>query len=248
MSADFTLQPIRTEPAYRVAAQALRKKIVDGEIEVGAVLPSETAMAELLEVNRSTIREAIRLLEENGIVARKPGGKKLYVTVPKSADLSNRVSTAMLLKQITLEELWGTMMVLEPATAEGAVEHADADDLAALEENLRRTRDNLDDSDALLGLDLEFHTLVSLACGNRAIQLARAPVGELFYPAVGAMLRRLNAGERMLVAHTKIVQAIKDRDAVTAGEWMRKHIVDFRRGCELVGLDMDSPARGPSKR
>lgn len=248
MPVEFSLQPIRTEPAYRIAAQALRKKIVDGEIEVGSVLPSETAMAELLEVNRSTIREAIRLLEENGIVARKPGGKKLFVTVPKTTDLSNRVSTAMVLKQITLEELWGTMMVLEPATAEGAVRHADADDLAALDENLRRTQASLDDSDALLELDLEFHNMVSLACGNRAIQLARAPVGELFYPAVGAMLRRLKAGERMLVAHTKIVDAIKARDAATASEWMRKHIVDFRRGCELVDLDMSSPARGPSKR
>ena len=78
MSDKYAWAPIRTEPAYRVAAQALRTRIVTGEIAVGSVLPSETAMAEMLEVNRSTIREAIRLLEENGIVARKPGGKKPF--------------------------------------------------------------------------------------------------------------------------------------------------------------------------
>ncbi|WP_420419881.1 FadR/GntR family transcriptional regulator [Pacificispira sp.] len=246
MSDKYAWAPIRTEPAYRVAAQALRTRIVTGEIAVGSVLPSETAMAEMLEVNRSTIREAIRLLEENGIVARKPGGKKLFVTIPTRADLSERMTTAMVLQEITLEELWATMIALEPAAAAAAAGNATDAHITALEANLKATEANIDNKESLLELDLEFHELIADACGNRALQLSREPIGSLFYPAFDAVFSRLNAGERLLVAHTRIVDALKARDRETAVEWMRKHIVDFRRGVELANLDMSRPAKGAS--
>lgn len=243
MPGEITLEPIQSEPAYRIAARVLRSKILAGEIEIGSVLPSETAMAELLQVNRSTVREAIRSLEENGVVARRPGGKKLYVTVPRRAELSNRMTAAMVLQKITVRELWGAMMVMEPALAAEAAGNIEPEQISALERNLAETARHLDDRESILKLDLEFHDLIADAGGNRALQLSREPISELFYPAFEAVFQRLSAGERLLTAHRHIVDALKVADAGAASEWMRKHIVDFKRGYDLANLDIDTPVK-----
>ena len=241
MASSFSLDPIQTEPAYRIAARALREKIVSGEIAVGSALPSEMAMAALLSVNRSTVREAIRSLEETGVVARRRGGKKLFVTAPPPETLSDRMTTAMVLHKITGEELWRSMLGLEPGTAALAARHATEEQLAALEANLAASESRMTDAAAIPALDLDFHDLIAEASGNRAIQLARQPLGALFYPAFEQIFQHLDAGSRMLDAHRAIVEALKARDAATAEEWMRKHIVDFRRGWELAGLTLSAP-------
>ncbi|KAJ54375.1 hypothetical protein ACMU_18280 [Actibacterium mucosum KCTC 23349] len=235
------LQPLHTEPAYKLAARTMRERILNGDIKVGEVLPSELALADLLQVNRSTVREAIRLLEENGIVSRKPGGKKLFVSIPKSTDLSGPITGAMILQKVTLNELFRTMHVLEPAIARDAALYASPEQIAALEANLAQTEAQAGDDAMLSELDIAFHNLMSEACNNRAILLSRQPISELFYPAFDAVMKRLNAGERMLAAHRHIVDAIRARDPKTAEDWMRRHIEDFRRGYELANLDIDLP-------
>ena len=241
MSKNISLEPIHTEPAYRVAAASLRTKILSGEINVGEVLPSETSMAELLGVNRSTIREAIRLLEENGIVARKPGGKKLFVTVPQRSELSNRMTAAMILQKIKIDELYRTMLILEPPIAVAASKFATDAQILALEENVLSTETNLSDNQAVLELDVEFHDLLCEASNNRAIQLCRDPISDLFYPAFSGVIKSLNASERLLAAHKNILEALKNGDAGVAEEWMKRHIEDFRRGYELANLDIETP-------
>lgn len=241
---ESVFKPVQTEPAYRVAARTMRERILSGDIAVGDVLPSELALADLLQVNRSTVREAIRLLEENGIVSRKPGGKKLFVSVPQGADLSSRVTDALVLQKIKIDELYRTMQVLEPAIAADAADHVDASQLTRLADNIRATEDNLHDSSAVARLDIEFHDLLAEACGNRALVLCRLPIGELFYPAFNAVMLRLNAGARLLAAHQAIYLAVKSGDADTAKAWMTKHIVDFRRGFDLANLDIETPITG----
>jgi len=103
------LSSVRSEPTYELVARAIEKKILDGLIAHGDVLPSETAFAAQLGVNRSTLREALRALEQNGLVHREPGRKKLRVSAPRTADLSRRFASAMLHQQVSFEELYEAM-------------------------------------------------------------------------------------------------------------------------------------------
>jgi len=244
----ISTEPTNGAPAYRVIAQSVERQILSGELKIGEVLPSELALAERLGVNRSTVREAIRLLEENGIVRRRQGGKKLFVSIPEDAKTSQRLTTSLVLQEVTFAELWDVMYALEPVAARRAASRIDSATLEALRDNIARTATNVKDLDYLVEVDLEFHRLVALASGNRALQLCRQPISGLFYPAFDAVIRRLNAGERLLAAHTKIFEAIEANDERTAEEWMRKHIVDFHRGFELANLDIESavdPGRTP---
>ena len=58
------------------------------------------------------------------------------------------------------------------------------------------------------------------------------------------MIRALSPGERILVAHQHVYDAICAGDQEKAEEWMEKHMRDFRRGIELGNLGFDKPVRG----
>ena len=230
--------PIQGARSYELVARAIEKRILDAEISPGDALPSETAFAAQLGVNRSTLREALRSLEQNGLVTREQGRKKLRVSAPQPKDIARRVVSSMIIQKVSILELYEAMCVLEPACAASAATRREPDDIAALEDNLARTRQALDDRESLVKLDIAFHHLVGHAAGNRALELARQPLSGLFYPAFYPVMSRLNAAERLLAAHTHIVDAIRQGDVATARAWMERHITDFRRGCELADLDM----------
>lgn len=241
----MTFDKIQQEPAYRVVANAIEQGIMSGAIKAGDPLPSETALAEQLGVNRSTVREGIRLLEENGLVRRRDGGKRLFASIPGAQELGRRMSRAMVLHEVTFEELWEIVMVLDPCAAEHAARRARPEDLEAIEDNLRRTHEALGgDHGKIAALDIEFHSLVAEAAHNRALILSREALGRLFYPAFDAVFSRLNAGGRLLFAHQAIVSAIRLQNAKDARDWMERHVVDFRRGYELASLDISDPVGG----
>jgi DNA-binding FadR family transcriptional regulator len=233
--------PARAERTYETIARAIEKLIADGSMAPGEVLPPETVFAAQLGINRSTLREALRTLEQNGLVHREPGRKKLQVSSPRTTDIARRVTSAIIAQRVTFEELYEAMRALEPASAAGAAQRREAADIVALEDNLARSRQALDDRASLTALDIEFHRLVAQAAKNRAIDLAREPLSDLFYPAFYAVMSRLNAAERLLVAHGHIVAAIREHDVATARSWMERHITDFGRGYELANLDMQEP-------
>lgn len=240
------LKQEENEPIFRTIARAIERQIVGGALRPGDRFPAEMDLAEQLGVNRSSVREAIRLLEQNGLVAREPGRRKLRVTIPSTVDLSKVVSTAMVLRKVTFDDLWEAMYALEPAAAAAAAERRDDSLLEAMEANLRRTELALDDSSSLTALDVEFHDLIAHAAKNGAIELARQPLGQIFYPAFYGVMSRLNAGPRLLFAHKTIFEAVRDRDTAKATLWMQKHIKDFKRGYHLANLDMTQPIQPPT--
>ena len=113
--------------------------------------------------------------------------------------------------------------------------------LDKLRANLDTTADRLDDPIALAEADVEFHDLIAQAAENHALLLAREPLGALLFPAYGTVIQRIGPGRRLFDAHNRIFQALEAGDAETTQDWMTKHIVDFERGCELAGLNLDDP-------
>lgn len=228
-------------PAYRVVFETIEREILEGRLKPGDRLPSETALAQQLGVHRSTTREGLRLLEQSGLVQRR-GGRRLFAAVPRQDELATRASRALVLQQVTFNELWQLLMALEPAAATMACETITPEEITALEDNLMRTRQVVAEGASFAKLDLEFHAIIAGATRNRAWLLAREPAAMLLFPADELMLPYLpQAGHRLIEAHMRILAALKNRDGAMAEEWMRKHVIDFRRGYETAGLSLDDP-------
>ena len=241
------VSPIQTERAYQAVTRLIEAKILGGEWAIGSVLPGEFALADAFGVHRSTIREAIRVLEQEGLVQRRPGGKQLLVNAPAVGHVASRMRAAIVLQEITFRELWQTMLILEPAAAEAAAKYADEKDIEELEANLEATRRASTNPNELVILDMEFLEIVARASRNRVLQLCRVPIGQLLYPTFLPVMQRTEAAPRLLKAHDAILAAIKGGDSQDARNWMHRHIVDFRRGYEQADLDIDKPVIWPGQ-
>lgn len=226
-------------PAYKLVFDAIEGGILSGRLQPGDPLPAETALADQFGVNRSTVREGIRLLEQAGLVSRA-GGKRLRVTLPHFMELASRASRALVLHQVTFRELWEAAMAVEPVATRHAAERIDPAALAALARNIDEMKRATDDTDRFVRLDIAFHDLVAQASRNRVLALAREPIGLLFLPAGRVILPRLKTFRRVIDAHTYIHDALKAGDPAEAERWMTRHMADFKRAYELTGYDLDA--------
>jgi DNA-binding FadR family transcriptional regulator len=237
---NHSFAPLSHRPAYARVSEQIREAILSGRIPTGELLPTETALAAQFGVTRSTVREAIRLLEQSGLLGRA-GRKRLTVSLPSLESASRAINAAMLMHRVTFKDLWEISMGLEPLAARLACATRDAHDLERLQTNLQRTRAAFDDDEELLEAEIEFHDLVARATRNHALLLARQPLNQLFYPAYRPVIERLKPGRRILESHQRICEAIRANDPDTAAEWATKHMRDFRRGILMAKLDFEGP-------
>jgi GntR family transcriptional repressor for pyruvate dehydrogenase complex len=232
---------ISATPAYRLVAEAIEQRILSGAMRAGEPLGTEAELVKQFGVNRSTVREGIRLLEQDGLI-RRESNRRLSVGSPYHDRLATRSTRALILSQVTFRELYEAAMALQIATIEAAAERADAAAIAAMEDNLRRTELVLDDPKAVALLDSEFHTMIGKASANRVLQLAREPSDMLVFPTTELVLRQVKVGPaRLLEAHRRMLDAIRGRDRDGARLWARRHINDWRKGFERAGNDLDQP-------
>lgn len=228
-------------PAYKQLALQITKLVMSGSLKHGAPLPTEATLCEQFGVNRSTVREGIRLLEETGLV-RRSGGKRMLISRPTQEEVGDQIERAMVLHEVTFMELWETAMLLEPMTARLAAINLRQEELEALEWNVKQTEKAVATGAPLLALDIEFHNLIATAVHNRVLLLTREPMSRLFYPTFDVVLSRVEgSGTRLLKAHKAILSALKVREPDDASKWMEKHIRDFRRGYEATGFGLQTP-------
>lgn len=234
-------EPIKAPSAYKMVAEAIEREIAAGRLKPGDEIGTEAALVRQFGVNRSTVREGIRVLEQSGLV-RREAARKLFVCTPHYRNLSSRMSRALVISEVTFRELFEAAMALELGAIEGAVANATAGDIDAIEENLREAEAALADPVRLAGTDARFHALIARAAHNRVLELAREPAMLLFFPTSEMICRNVPEGaRRMIDAHRELLAAIRERDLSRALLWTRRHVTDWKKGFERTGRSIDEP-------
>ncbi|MGD0748124.1 MAG: FCD domain-containing protein [Acidimicrobiales bacterium] len=195
---------------------------------VGEVLGSETDLLERYEVSRAVFREAVRLVEHQGVARtrRGPGGG-LVITEPTVGAVIDAVVLYLHRVDARLDEIFEARIILEEIACQLASERTDENDLAEL-------RRFADDKPVDPGGDpREFHALVASISGNSGLELfvdVFNRVAQLYSPD----WQRLGSGVAAETrhAHSMIAEAIMAGDAGLARNRMRKHLqaeADFFR-------------------
>jgi DNA-binding FadR family transcriptional regulator len=231
------VQPIKIARAYEQLAGLLRERITSGDLRVGDRLPSESALAEQAGVSRSTVREALRILEQGGLVER--ASPRIMVVADRSEDPGFReLRKALRQHNVTFHHLHEAMMTLDPELTRFAAIRADRSDLNELNEALATQEKHLDHMAEWSRLDVEFHSMLAEISANPALVIAREPISQLLMPALYRFMDTRDMAEHATKYHRRIVEEIEVRDPDTAAAVMRRHINDWRTAWERRGLDL----------
>jgi DNA-binding FadR family transcriptional regulator len=238
MSVEFA--QIQIEPAYRKVAAAIGGRILDRSLREGDRLPPETELARQFGVNRSTVREALRELESNGLVMRRPGSKLMSVSRPQHVAIAEAVSRGLVLHDVTFLEVWEALSLLEPPIAEAAARARTPADLLAIEAGAHQFAADNSNTETAVHRAAEFIRSVGRATHNQVLMLAQEPPLRLLEPSLQVMIDKVpQARSRIVTAQRKITEALRDRDAEGARTWMSRHIRDFRKGYEIAGIELE---------
>lgn len=224
--------------AYEQLAEVLRESIHQGVLREGERLPSETKLAQQAGVSRSTVREALRMLQEGGLIERS--SPKVMVVRRQTEDPGHREVTAALRRRnVTFHHLHEALLTIEPELTRLATERADEADIAELRQNLEAQQRHLEDFHEWCRLDLEFHLAIAEMSGNPALIVTRAPITNLLLPVLSRFIDSPSLTTHALRYHHRILAEIEARDPELAAVVTHRHINDFRIAWEKAGLDFE---------
>jgi GntR family transcriptional regulator, transcriptional repressor for pyruvate dehydrogenase complex len=234
-------EAIRAEPAYRKVAEALMERILDRTLSHGDRLPSETELARQFGVNRSTVREAVRELQGNGLLGRRRGSKLLVVTRPEANHVAEGVSRALVLHDVTYRDVWEALTILEPPIAEAAARRRTGADLAHIAAAATNFAANNKATESAAFHATEFFRTVGAATHNRILMMGHEPLLQLLEPSLRSMMDKVpQSRTRIVAAEKRILEAVRAKDTETARNWMTRHIRDYSKGYEIAGVDLQS--------
>ena len=221
-----TLEPKVGRRLYEDIVQQFHLLIRQGELEHGARLPSERAMAEQFKVSRSSVREAIRSLELQGLVVTKRGSG----TFINTQDLESVV--ALLASTLssgpgaldTLDDIFEMRHVLEPQIAAMAALRATPEEVARLAEILEEQERQIARGETGVNADTAFHFALATATHNAALIKVVSAVEDILSRSRNQTLQAPGRPRRSLASHRRILDSIKQRDSEEARRAMDHHL------------------------
>lgn len=226
MSGELDLGQVTVPHAGDVLADVLRGKILSGELAEGSALPPERTLVEQSGLSRATVRESLRSLQHEGLVATRRGrGGGSVVSRPTAATVADslgrhlrnwRPGTSSLLEVRTVLEPWCAALAAERRTDEALdrIEETDAAVVAAL-----------DDLPRYLEANVAWHLAVADACGNDLVAaFMRAVSGAVRHQTDDAEFNTAEVRRTAVRAHHRITEAIRAGDPEAARRRMARHV------------------------
>lgn len=196
----------------------------EGVLTQGTRLPSERDLAAHFNVARSSLRQALKVLEIIGVITQKVGDGS-YLNTDTAAVLVVPMEFLFLLDDTSVEELTELRLLMEPGLAELAAQRATADDVALLRTSIKDLESSSQDRLKLVRSDLLFHRAIFQASKNRAA----SSLFQTIHRAMAKMIlvtSQLVELEHTLSFHKPIMCAIEERNGDRAAALMKDHILD----------------------
>lgn len=228
---NIRLEPMQVPKASDVLATQLRERILSGEFADHTPLPPERELVEQTRMSRTTVREALRILEVQGFVRIKAGRNGgAFVQRPNEQSMADSVALVIRGRQIRLAALLETREAIEPFCAQlAAVNRTDAD-LVALGAANDAIADAGTDLEKFLQANVDWHVAVAAASHNELMTGLMIALSRAIYTATaneGFVDDEVRA--TTLRAHRTVTRAIRDGDAEAAARRMTRHVHTYAK-------------------
>lgn len=205
---------------------AFKHLISEGTLVSGSRLPPERDLAEHFQVSRSSLRQALKVLEIMGVISQRVGDGT-YLNAAAPSLLSEPMEFLILLDGISFHELMEARIIVEPELAARAASRATAEDLAVLRREMAAMAESGQNHGRLAEHDVQFHQAIFQAAGNRVCSM----MFTMVHRSLGNLMEltaQLVPPEHTIRLHQRIYTAIRQRDPEAARRRMTEHLVDAK--------------------
>jgi len=229
--------PIKRVNLSEEIVSQLITKIVGGHLRLGERLPPERDLAQLLEVGRPSVREAIRALSAMGLVEVRPG-EGTFVVKRYEDFLAQAFSWTILVDSRTVGEITDVRIAIECQQARLAARTSTPERIELLKRQLSVMEEAIGDYERFYAADLEFHELIAEAAGNLALERLMVAARSLLHQWIERAAKRPGGHGLANEHHRRIVSAIEVHDEDAADEAMRLHVETIGRQMMESALDV----------
>ena len=208
----------------RIARQ-LVNYIVDHDLVEGTMLPTEKDLVGTLGVGRTTLREALRLLETRGVITIRPGpGGGPVVRRPRPDDLGEGLTLFLQFAGGSLNDVLEAREALEPMIARLAAERITPEQIEVLEQTIEAMRDNTGNHHLFLRENRRFHEVIAEATGSVILRTFNDTLKSIADGAQVGVEYSARRHAAVAQAHQVIVDALRKGDTDAAEKAMLAHI------------------------
>jgi len=219
--------PISRKKTYELVAERLVAEIGERRLRPGDTLPTERQLTQEYHVGRSSIREALRMLESQGLI--ESCGSGMFAVAEFRNPLNQSLSLLLSLDASNLRELYEMRILIEGELAALAAERRTDEDLGRMLTALQEMRSGLDSEQRYIDADVRFHLAIADASRNRfALHMMQA-MRELFHRALSSVYHIPGSPEMSLEQHQQILDAIAAGRSQEARERMQEHLSRVER-------------------
>jgi DNA-binding FadR family transcriptional regulator len=241
---------IRAPASYELVVDQIRRAIQIGRFLAGEKLPTERELADQLGVSRTTVREAMRVLQGEGMIETRRGRAGGATVIAPDVTPAERRQVVRR-RMAELENVFEYRLAIEPAAAALAAQRRTKSDVARLEDTLSVLRaltsapdaEGLSPPSRFFATDAEFHHRIALAARNPLLVQAVSDARAAMFVPVGGVFSALHPDANR--GHDEIFAAVEAGDADAARSAMTEHVVLTRQALR----EMARPTgRAPSGR
>lgn len=223
----MAFKKIKRARIYEEVLAQLKDYLLKGNINPGSKLPSERELARMLDVNRVSVREALTILEANGMITRKVGEGTFHTGA--SAYTASSIINIIKKNQNLIIEPLQVRRVLEPKIARLAATHINKEQIESLNNLLKQQKELLMNKGDITDLDRKFHKELAISTGNSIFGGLVEALHNSFMESRYKSPMSPERGKSGYLSHKKIYNALKQRDPDKAEEAMLDHIIQVEQ-------------------
>jgi DNA-binding FadR family transcriptional regulator len=226
-------EPVRPVRAYERIVEQIEEAVLRGDLTPGQHLPSERELMVQFSVSRSTVREALRVLQAGGLVRSRPGDPNGAEVLPFSpAALHKSMTTLARVDELSLGELVQFRMLLDGSASLLAARLHTPAQLVEMDTAIAAMRAAVDTGyDTFSAADVAFHDAVARAGRNKLIQVCndvvRAIVLDLIADKIAHSADRRALMLRSIRHHEEVLEAVRAGAGQLAARLSRQTMYDY---------------------
>jgi len=217
------LRAIKKVRIHEEVMNQIHELIGEGRFKAGDQLPSERELAEIFKVSRTSVREALRALETQGLVISRTGMGNFVADLPVES-LVRQLAKFLIDEKRALADIFELRKLLEPHIASLAAERATRADIKQMKQILAKQTEAVSHGETGVEADAELHLAIGRATQNQALQKLVSGLMEMLSRSREESLQTEHRRQASLDSHRKIIAAIEKHDKTKTRDQMLRHI------------------------